>query len=146
MSNIDLYEVYKYFHIVFMTTWMAGLFYLPRIFVYHSKASHDSSEYQTFLVMENKLLKLIMNPSMIFTWIFGLLLVLNQEIYNQLWFNLKFLLVVFMSVFHMFCARVNRLFALKQNKKEGNFFRLINEIPTVLFLLIILLVVFKPFN
>ena len=146
MSHIELYEVYKYFHIVFMTTWMAGLFYLPRIFVYHSKASHNSSEYQTFLVMEKKLLKLIMNPSMIFTWVFGLLLVLEQEVYNQTWFNLKFIFVVFMSVFHMYCARVNRLFLSKQNKRTENFFRLINEIPTVLFLLIVLLVIFKPFN
>ena len=83
MENIDLYSLYKYFHLVFMTTWMAGLFYLPRLFVYHSMAKIESREYETFIIMEKKLLRFIMNPSMIFTWIFGLLLVVHQEIYNE---------------------------------------------------------------
>ena len=102
IENIDWYLICKYFHIIFMTTWMAGLFYLPRIFVYHSKVKINSNQYKTFIIMERKLLKIIMNPSMILTWIFGLLLVINQKIYDQTWFQLKFTFVVLISIFHMY--------------------------------------------
>ena len=146
MENIDLYSLYRYFHLVFMTTWMAGLFYLPRLFVYHSKAKLESREYETFIIMEKKLLRFIMNPSMIFTWIFGLLLVVHQEIYNEIWFKIKFIFVILISIFHMYCARVRKMFELKRNISKENFFRWINEIPTILFLVIIYLVIFKPFN
>ena len=142
---MDYYSLFKYFHIVFITTWMAGLFYLPRIFVYHSRAKIDSTEYETFLVMEYKLLKYIMNPSLILTWIFGSLLVINLEIYDKLWLNLKFCAVILLTVFHMYCARVRKIFEAKQNKNTEKFYRYINEIPTVLFLIIVFLVVFKPF-
>ena len=142
---MDYYSLFKYFHIVFITTWMAGLFYLPRIFVYHSRAKIDSTEYETFLVMEYKLLKYIMNPSLILTWIFGLLLVINLEIYDKLWLNLKFCAVILLTVFHMYCARVRKIFEAKQNQNTEKFYRYINEIPTILFLIIVFLVVFKPF-
>ena len=142
---MDYYSLFKYFHIVFITTWLAGLFYLPRIFVYHSKAKIDSTEYKTFLVMEYKLLKYIMNPSLILTWIFGLLLVINLEIYDKLWLNLKFCAVILLTVFHMYCARVRKIFEAKQNKNTEKYYRYINEIPTILFLIIVFLVVFKPF-
>ena len=142
---MDYYSLFKYFHIVFITTWMAGLFYLPRIFVYHSRAKIDSTEYETFLVMEYKLLKYIMNPSLILTWIFGSLLVINLEIYDKLWLNLKFCAVILLTVFHMYCARVRKIFEAKQNQNTEKFYRYINEIPTILFLIIVFLVVFKPF-
>ena len=142
---MDYYSLFKYFHILFITTWMAGLFYLPRIFVYHSRAKIDSTEYETFLVMEYKLLKYIMNPSLILTWIFGSLLVINLEIYDKLWLNLKFCAVILLTVFHMYCARVRKIFEAKQNQNTEKFYRYINEIPTILFLIIVFLVVFKPF-
>ena len=144
-TEMDYYSLFKYFHIVFITTWLAGLFYLPRIFVYHSKAKIDSTEYETFLVMEYKLLKYIMNPSLILTWIFGLLLVINLEIYDKLWLNLKFCAVILLTAFHMYCARVRKIFEAKQNKNTEKYYRYINEIPTILFLIIVFLVVFKPF-
>ncbi len=142
--EIDYYNILKFFHLVFVTTWMAGLFYLPRLYVYHSKSKKSSTEYKTFIVMEKKLMKFIMNPSMILTWIFGVSLVVHQEIFDQFWLNLKFLAVFFMSAFHMYCARVRKEFEKEMNVKKEEFFRWINEVPTLLFLIIIFLVVFKP--
>ncbi len=145
MDKLFLYNLLKYFHIVFFTTWMAGLFYLPRIFVYHSSAKKDSKEYSTFLIMEKKLIYYIMNPSLVLTWIFGLSLTLNIYEHGALWLNLKFLCVLLMSIFHIYCIRVKKSFEMKTNNKKSNYFRIINEIPTILFLIIIFLVVFKPF-
>ena len=142
--EINYYNLLKFFHIVFFTTWMAGLFYLPRLYVYHSGTKRNSPEYKIFITMEKKLMKYIMNPSMIFTWLFGILLVLHLDIYNQLWLNLKFVLVFLMSVFHMYCAKVRKNFESNINKKDAKFYRWINEVPTILFLLIVFLVVFKP--
>ena len=142
--DINFYNLLKFFHIVFVTTWMAGLFYLPRLYVYHSKAQEKSTEYKTFIVMEQKLMTYIMNPSMILTWLFGLLLLVNLEIYNQLWMNIKFVFVFLMSIFHMYCARIRKNFENEVNKKDENFFRWINEVPTILFLIIVFLVVFQP--
>ena len=145
MENLTIYNILKYGHYIFFTTWMAGLFYLPRLFVYHSQSKKNSSEYATFVVMERKLLKYIMNPSLILTWIVGLGLLINQQAYNFLWMNLKFLCVILMSAFHMYCGNIRRSFENKTNQRTGRYFRIINEIPTVLFLLIVGLVVFKPF-
>ena len=142
--EISYYNFFKFFHIVFFTTWMAGLFYLPRLYVYHSGAKKNSPEYWTFLTMEKKLMKYIMNPSMILTWLFGVLLVLHLEIHNQFWLNLKFVLVFLLSVFHMYCAKIRKNFENKLNTKDEKFFRWINEVPTILFLLIVFLVVFQP--
>ncbi len=142
--EINYYNLFKYFHIVFFTTWMAGLFYLPRLYVYHSATKSNSPEYKTFITMEKKLMKYIMNPSMILTWLFGVLLVLYLEIYDQFWLNLKFVLVFVMSVFHMYCAKIRKNFENNINNKDEKFYRWINEIPTILFLLIVFLVVFQP--
>ena len=142
--EINYYNILKFLHIVFFTTWMAGLFYLPRLYVYHSGTKRNSSEYKTFITMEIKLMKYIMNPSMILTWFFGILLVLYLEVYNQFWLNLKFVLVFLMSVFHMYCAKIRKSFERNINKKDAKFFRWINEVPTILFLLIVFLVVFQP--
>ena len=142
--EINYYNLFKFFHIVFFTTWMAGLFYLPRLYVYHSGIKRESPEYKIFITMEKKLMKYIMNPSMVLTWLFGVLLVLHLEIYNQVWLNLKFVLVFLMSVFHMYCAKIRKNFENKINRKDEKFFRWINEVPTILFLLIVFLVVFQP--
>lgn len=140
----NLYNTLKYLHIIFFTTWMAGLFYLPRLFVYHSKAKNNSTEYNTFIIMETKLLRYIMNPSMILTWIIGTALVVHLQAYNQIWLNIKFVLIVFMSVFHMYCARIRKGFENKKNRQSEKFYRMINEVPTILFLIIVFMVVFKP--
>ena len=142
--EINYYNLFKFFHIVFFTTWMAGLFYLPRLYVYHSGTKRNSPEYKIFITMEKKLMKYIMNPSMIFTWLFGIGLVLHLDIYNQFWLNLKFVLVFLMSVFHMYCAKIRKNFESNINRKDEKFYRWINEVPTILFLLIVFLVVFKP--
>ena len=142
--EINYYNLLKYLHLIFVTTWMAGLFYVPRLFVYHSRAKVNSTEYKTFLVMEKKLMRFIMIPSLFLTWLFGILLVLHLDIYNQLWLNLKFVLVFLMSVFHMYCAKIRKNFENNINRSDEKFFRWINEVPTILFLLIVFLVVFQP--
>ena len=141
-----LYTYLKTFHIIFFTTWMAGLFYLPRLFVYHASAKKNSSEYNTFVIMEKKLFLFIMNPSMIITWIIGIGLVHISEYSNSNWLIFKIFLVFLMSSFHMYCAIIRKQFANKLNTRNEKFYRLINEIPTILFLIIVFLVVFKPFN
>ena len=144
--EISYYNLLKFLHIIFVTTWMAGLFYIPRLFVYHSKAKKNSSEYQTFIIMENKLMKFIMIPSLLFSWLFGTLLVIHLQAYNEKWLILKFILVSVMTIFHMYCARIRKNFESYKNINTEKFYRLINEIPTLLFVVIIFLVVFKPFN
>ena len=146
MDLILSYNFLKTIHIISFTTWMAGLFYLPRLFVYHSKENKNSKTYSTFIIMEKKLLKYIMNPSFIITFVSGLILVLQTKQYEERWFIIKFLLVVSMSVFHMYCAKVRISVEKMLNEKDEKFFRIINEIPTILFLGIVVIVVFKPFN
>ena len=140
----NYYNILKFLHIIFFTTWMAGLFYLPRLYVYHTKISKKDKSYQTFITMEQKLMKYIMNPSMILTWVFGTLLTYQISVYDQLWLNLKFVLVFLLSVFHMYCARIRKSFEKGKNNKDESFYRWINEIPTTLFIIIVFLVVFKP--
>jgi len=125
---------------------MAGLFYLPRIYVYHSREKINTDSYKTFIVMEKKLLKYIMNPSLFLTLFTGIVLAVTTYQIQEKWFIIKFVLVILMAIFHMYCAKIRRDFEFKENKKTENFFRLINEIPTVLFLAIVFLVVIKPFN
>ena len=140
----NYYNILKFLHIIFFTTWMAGLFYLPRLYVYHTKISKKDKSYQTFITMEQKLMKYIMNPSMILTWVFGTLLTYQISVYDQLWLNLKFVLVFLLSVFHMYCARIRKNFEGGKNDKTESFYRWVNEIPTTLFIIIVFLVVFKP--
>ena len=140
--DIDIYKIAKALHIIFFTTWMAGLFYLPRLFVYHCQVKAKTQEYKRFVIMEKKLLNYIMNPSFILTWIVGTILVINIE--SALWLNIKIICIVLMSAFHMYCAKVRRVFENNRNKKTENFYRYINEVPTVLFILIIFLAIFKP--
>ena len=146
MDIILNYNLLKSFHIIFFTTWMAGLFYLPRIYVYHSKEKVNTSSYKTFIVMERKLLKYIMNPSFVLTFLTGFILIINIGEVQEKCFISKFLLVLSMAAFHIYCAKLRKDFEAKINVKTEKFFRVINEIPTILFILIVLVVVFKPFN
>jgi putative membrane protein len=122
---------------------MAGMFYLPRIFVYHSEKKLDTNTYEKFLIMENKLIKIIMTPAMLATWLFGLALILiNNDI--ELWVLLKILFVILMSGCHGFFIKCYKNFYNKKNRYNDKFFRIINEVPTFLLVVIVFLVVFKP--
>jgi putative membrane protein len=140
--DIEIYKILKTLHIIFFTTWMAGLFYLPRLFVYHCQVKIRTNEYKRFVTMERKLLKYIMNPSFIITWGIGIILVINIE--PALWINIKIICIVLMSSFHMYCAKIRVQFEKNNNKKNEKFFRYINEVPTILFIVIVFLAVFKP--
>ena len=147
----DYYLWIKAAHLMAVISWMAGLFYLPRLFVYHAGVETGSSEDKRFQTMEQKLLRIIMNPAMIISWIFGILLLMiiinSYGGFSNIggWIHLKILAVIFMTGFHMACAKWRRLFAAGENKKTENFFRKANEIPTVLMIVIVIMAVVKPF-
>jgi putative membrane protein len=125
--------------------WMAGMLYLPRLFVYHCEAAPGSAQSETFKVMEWRLLRLIINPAMIITWVLGLTLVWLGGWHDAHWMQAKFVLVIAMSGLHGFFVRCVRDFAADRNTRSQKFYRLANEIPTVLLILIVILVVLKPF-
>ena len=132
-------------HILSIITWMAGLFYLPRLFVYHAQANATGEPAETFKVMERRLLKAIMNPSMIVAWVLGLALALHIGAFAQGWFHAKLLLVVIMSVLHMAMGKWRKDFEAGQNKHGHKFYRIMNEVPTVTLILVVILVKAKPF-
>ena len=146
---MNTYLLFKSIHLIAVISWMAGLLYLPRIFVYHSEAvqnnkSEDLTE--TFKVMERRLLIYIMNPAMIVSWIFGVLLIytIGMDNFGFLWLHLKLLFVIILTIYHFFLFQCLRKFAENSNTYSSRFYRIINEIPTVLLIAIILVVIFKP--
>ena len=143
---MNIYLLLKALHIISIVAWMVGLLYLPRIFVYHCQTTFGSESHEKFVQMEHRLLKFIMNPAMIISWILGigLLGVLGHEASMQLWVQIKIVLVIIMSGFHGFLGVCRKKFLNNQNTKTENFYRLINEIPTVLMIIIVFLVIFKP--
>ncbi|MDI4665123.1 protoporphyrinogen oxidase HemJ [Xanthobacter autotrophicus] len=141
----DLYSWIKVLHIIAVIAWMAGMLYLPRLMVYHCAAEAGSVQSETFKVMERRLLKAIINPAMIVTWLAGLYLAYAGGWYMAGWFHAKFALVVAMSGVHGAMARWVRDFAEDRNTRPARFFRIANEIPTVLMIGIVILVVIKPF-
>ncbi len=144
LSNWYLY--FKALHIMSVIAWMAGLFYLPRLFVHHVEtAGLDGPSHDLFVVMENKLLRLIMNPAMISTWLFGILLVMTPGIvsWDMVWPWAKALAVVAMTVFHMWLAGQRRKFVAGEDLKTGRTYRMMNEVPTLLMVVIVLSVVVK---
>jgi len=142
---MDLYLSVKVIHIVAVISWMVGLLYLPRLFVYHVENRSYYLE-KTFLVMEEKLLKVIMNPSMIVTWISGIVMIWMTGFESLLifWVYTKIIFVFCLSAFHGFLVISLKNFKSGKNKKKGDFYRMVNEIPTILLILIVILVVFKP--
>jgi putative membrane protein len=140
-----MYLWIKAFHIIAVIAWMAGLLYLPRLFVYHCGAEPGSMQSETFKVMERRLLKAIINPAMILTWLLGLWLVWAGGFVSAGWLELKVLLVVLLSGLHGFFARWVRDFAADRNPRSEKFYRVINELPTLLMIGIVILVVLKPF-
>ena len=140
-----MYLWLKALHIVAVIAWMAGMLYLPRLFVYHSSAKPGSELSETFKVMERRLLNVIMMPAMIVTWIVGIVLVFQGQWLGAGWFHAKFVLVVLMTVLHGLFAHWVNEFSLDRNRHSQKTYRIINELPTLLLILIVVLVVVKPF-
>jgi putative membrane protein len=140
-----MYEWIKALHVIAVISWMAGMLYLPRLFVYHCEAEAGSRQSETFKVMERRLLKAIINPAMIVTWLAGLYLAWAGHWFSAHWLHGKLLLVIAMSAVHGFLARCVKDFAVDGNRRSKKFFRVINEVPTALMIGIVILVVVKPF-
>ena len=146
---MNTYLLFKSIHLIAVVSWMAGLLYLPRLFVYHSESIlNKKSEdlISTFKVMERRLFIYIMNPAMIVSWIFGVLLIysIGLENFNSLWLKMKLLLVILLTVYHFFLFYCLKKFTEDIDSYSSKFYRIINEIPTILLILVILVVVFKP--
>ena len=142
---MNLYLLFKSLHIIAVISWMAGLLYLPRIFVYHSEAKHPS-QVEVFKVMEKKLYNFIMMPAMLASFIFGILLIhtLGFSVFSELWMQIKIVAIIILAYYHFYLGKNIRLFAVNENKRSSKFFRIINEIPTILLIVIVIVVVFKP--
>jgi protoporphyrinogen IX oxidase len=140
-----MYEWIKALHVIAVISWMAGMLYLPRLFVYHCEAEIGSKQSETFKIMERRLLKAIINPAMAVTWLAGLYLAWSAHWYTAGWFHAKFALVILMSGIHGFFSRCVKDFAADRNARSQKFYRIINEVPTLLLILIVILVVVKPF-
>ena len=144
LTEHHLYDWTKAFHIIAVIAWMAGMLYLPRLFVYHFVAEPGSPQSETFKVMERRLLRAIINPAMVATWVLGLWLAHEGALFKLPWLQIKFVLVVAMSGLHGFFVRCVREFAVDQNQRSSKFYRIINEVPTILMIGIVILVVVKP--
>jgi protoporphyrinogen IX oxidase len=144
-ASLAMYEWIKALHVIAVISWMAGMLYLPRLFVYHCDAETGSKQSETFKVMERRLMRAIINPAMIVTWLAGLYLAWAGHWYLSAWFHAKFLLVLIMSVVHAFFSRWRRDFEADHNTRSQRFYRFINEVPTLLMILIVILVIVKPF-
>jgi putative membrane protein len=143
---MNSYLLFKSLHLIAVVSWMAGLLYLPRIFVYHVENKEKKEATNIFEVMEKKLFYYIMRPAMIFTWIFGLVLIyLNGiEIFSQLWMQIKIVLVILLSAYNDYLGKCLVNLKDNSNTRSSKFFRIINEVPTIMLILIVFLVIFKP--
>lgn len=139
------YELVKSAHIFSVISWMIGFLYLPRLMVYHAQATQGGEHSETLKVMERRLMKGIMTPSMIATWIFGIWLASLMSAWTDIWLQLKLVLVLGLTIAHFWLVGRVKAFAADKNTKSARFYRIINEVPAVTLILIILLVVIKPF-
>ena len=142
---MNLYLLFKSLHLISVISWMAGLLYFPRIFVYQSEADHDSQR-QIFKIMEKKLYNYIMMPAMLLSWLFGVLLLHNLgfSVFTELWMQIKMILIVILSFYHFTLGKYLRDFAIDNNQKTSKFFRIYNEIPTIILIVVIFVAIFKP--
>ena len=142
---MNLYLLFKSLHLISVISWMAGLLYLPRIFVYHAEAYHDSQK-QVFKTMERKLYNYIMMPAMLLSWLFGILLIhsLGFDIFSELWMQIKSISVLILTFYHFILGKYMNDFAIDANIKSSRFFRFFNEIPTIILIVVIFVVIFKP--
>ena len=143
---MNSYLLFKSLHLIAVVSWMAGLLYLPRIFVYHVENINDQNSTNIFKTMEKKLYFYIMIPAMILSWIFGLVLIsiVGFDVLSATWIQLKLIFVVLLTFYHFYLGQCLKNFAFEQNNKTSKFFIIINEIPTILLILIVFIVVFKP--
>ena len=143
---MNYYLFFKSLHLISVISWMAGLLYLPRIFVYHAENSDDKKISDVFKIMEKKLYIYIMTPAMILSWIFGLILIhsIGFQQLGQTWMVLKIIFVIFLTLYHFYLGKTLNQFKFDQNTHSHKFYRLINEIPTILLILIVFVVIFKP--
>ena len=143
---MDYYLLFKSLHLISVISWMAGLLYLPRIFVYHVENKEKKEATDIFEVMEKRLFFYIMCPAMIFTWIFGLILIYLSgiEIFSQLWIQIKIVLVILLSAYNDYLGKCLASLKNSSNTKSSKFFRIINEIPTILLILVVFVVIYKP--
>jgi putative membrane protein len=139
------YPWIKAVHLIAAMAWMAGMLYLPRLFVYHCEAAPGSQQSETFKVMERRLLRAIMNPAVVATWVLGLWLAWSSEAWSAGWFRAKLVLVVMLSAVHGLLARWRKDFAADRNRHSAKFYRVVNELPTVLMIGIVILAIVKPF-
>ena len=143
---MNFYLLFKSLHLISVISWMAGLLYLPRIFVYHAQNNSEVIISEVFKVMEKKLFFYIMTPAMILSWLFGLLLIhsIGFQQLGQTWMLLKLILVVVLTIYHFYLGSIVTQFKLNDNRHSHKFYRFINEIPTILLILIVFVVIFKP--
>ena len=142
---MNFYLLFKSLHLISVISWMAGLLYLPRIFVYHSEANQESQK-SVFKIMEKKLYNYIMMPAMILSWLFGVGLIhtLGFTVFIELWMKIKILAVVILTYYHFTLGKFLKDFASDNNQKTSRFFRIYNEIPTIVLIIVIFVVIFKP--
>tara|TARA_B100002019_G_C20761967_1_gene353420 strand:- start:51 stop:482 length:432 start_codon:yes stop_codon:yes gene_type:complete len=142
---MNFYLFFKSLHLIAVISWMAGLLYLPRIFVYHSEADHESQK-KVFKIMEKKLYNLIMMPAMLLSWLFGILLLhsLGFSIFTELWMQIKITAVVILTYYHFTLGKYINDFAIDNNQRSSKFFRIYNEIPTIILIVVIFVAIFKP--
>ena len=142
---MNIYLLFKSLHLIAVISWMAGLLYLPRIFVYHSEADHESQK-TVFKTMERKLYNYIMMPAMLLSWLFGVLLIhsLGFSVFSELWMQAKTVLVVILTFYHFLLGKYLVEFAIDDNTKSSKYFRIINEVPTIILIVVVFLVIFKP--
>ena len=143
---MNSYLLFKSLHLIAVISWMAGLLYLPRIFVYHAENIDHKTSSSIFKTMERKLFYFIMMPAMILSWIFGLILisVIGFEVILTLWLKLKLTLIILLTIYHFYLGKLLSDLKLDQNTKSSKFFRIINEVPTILLILVVFIVIFKP--
>ena len=143
---MNYYLLFKSLHLISVISWMAGLLYLPRIFVYHAENKDESKISEVFKIMERKLYLYIMTPAMILSWVFGLLLIhsIGFQQLGQAWMLIKIVLVTFLTIYHFYLGNILNNFKIEQNTHSHKFYRFINEIPTILLILIVFVVIFKP--
>ena len=142
---MNFYLFFKSLHLIAVISWMAGLLYLPRIFVYHSESNHESQR-NVFKTMEKKLYNYIMTPAMLLSWLFGILLIhsLGFSVFLELWMQIKIILVIILTYYHFTLGKYLIDFAIDNNQKSSKFFRIYNEIPTIILIVVIFVVIFKP--
>ena len=143
---MNSYLLFKSLHLIAVLSWMVGLLYLPRIFVYHVENLEKKEATEIFKIMERRLYFYIMRPAMIATWLFGVILIYinGLDIFSQLWMHIKLALVIFLTIYHEYLGICLKAFKLKTNTKTPKFFRIINEVPTIILIFIIFIVIFKP--